>query len=71
MRVALVALFLVACSAAIPPASRAVCYAAADLQAQVRVDRECRIGDAGVDLSECPARDEILDALQKAQESCQ
>lgn len=70
MRVLLVSLALVACSAALPPASRALCYAAADLHAQSRVDAECRIGDAGVDLAECPAQDEILAELQKAQESC-
>lgn len=70
MRVMLVSLALVACSAAIPPASHALCYAVADLNAQVRVDSECRIGDAGVDISECPSRDEILEELQAAQEAC-
>jgi hypothetical protein len=70
MRALLLALCLVACSAALPPASRALCYAAADLHAQSRVDSECRIGDAGVDFAECPSQQEILDELQKAQESC-
>jgi hypothetical protein len=70
MRVLLLALCFVACSAALPPASRALCYAAADLYAQARVDRECRIGDAGVDISECPSRDEILEEFQKSQEAC-
>lgn len=64
---------LVACGAAlVPPPSRALCYAMADLRAQARVDRECAgAPDAGgVDLSACPARDDIMSELQRAQEAC-
>ncbi len=71
MRALVAAALLCACSAAIaPPPSRALCYAMADLHAQARVDRECRIGDAGVDIASCPAHDEILAQLQKDQEAC-
>ncbi len=69
---ALVALALCsACSAApIPPAGRALCYVVADRNAQARVDAECRIGDAGVDISECPARDDILAELKADLGAC-
>jgi len=60
-----------ACSAALPPPSRALCYAVADARAQERVDAECRVGDAGAVLfAECPAHDEIMAELQRAQEAC-
>lgn len=61
------------CAAApgLPGPRRALCYAQADGAAQSRVDAECRIGDAGVDFAECPAHDEILDQLQRDQESCE
>ena len=60
------------CAAAnlVPPPARALCYAAADLRAQARVDAECRIGDAGVAFAECPAHDEIMDELASAQRAC-
>ena len=59
-----------ACGAAQVPPGRALCYAAADMRAQARVDAECRIGDAGVSFSECPAHDEIMSQLQREQEAC-
>ena len=52
------------------PPSRALCYAAADLRAQERFDRECRIGDAGVPFSECPAAPAIDAQLRQEQEAC-
>ena len=67
---ALCALAGAACSAALPPPSRTLCYAAADLRAQERVDRECRIGDAGVSFAECPAHDDIMAQLKRDQEGC-
>lgn len=69
-RAALLFSGLFGCSAALPPPARALCYAAADLRAQSRVDHECRLGDAGVAFAECPAHDEIMDELKAAQESC-
>ncbi len=64
---------LMACSAAlsaVPPPSRAVCYALADQRAQARVDAKCRVGDAGVPFQECPAATDILEQLQREQEAC-
>lgn len=73
MRATLVLVALcAACSAAVaPPPSRALCYALADLRAQARVDRECRAGDAGTDISTCATHDDILAQLQREQEACQ
>lgn len=73
MRAAALAAVLVAlgCSAAqLPPAPRVICYAAADVRAQKRVDAECRIGDAGVPFAECPAHDDIMAQLKRDQEEC-
>lgn len=66
------ALAVLGCSAAqLPPPPRALCYAAADVRAQKRVDTECRIGDAGVPFAECPAHDDIMAQLKRDQEECQ
>ena len=71
IRAAIVAAALaLGCSAALPPPSRALCYAEADQVAQRRVDVECRIGDAGVAFMSCPAHDEIMDQLAQAQREC-
>lgn len=71
LRSPFVLLALCACSASqTPPPARLLCYAVADRAAQARVDAECRIGDAGVDFAECPAREEIMSELQAAQEAC-
>lgn len=67
---ALVVLALCGCGAALPPPSRALCYAAADQRAQARVDHECRIGDAGVAFAECPAHDDIMAQLAADQQEC-
>lgn len=64
------ALLALGCSAALLPPARALCYANADQAAQSRVDRECRVGDAGVAFAECPAHDEIMAQLKKDQEAC-
>ncbi|MES2384531.1 MAG: hypothetical protein V4593_08275 [Pseudomonadota bacterium] len=64
------ALALCGCGAALPPPSRAACYAIADVRAQYRVDAECSLGDAGVPFAECPAHDDILASLQRDQEAC-
>ena len=64
---------LLGCSAALPAVpgpDRALCYAEADRAAQKRVDKECRLGDAGVPFAECPAHDEIMAQLQADQEAC-
>jgi hypothetical protein len=68
MRAALVAaLLLTACGGLqLPPPDRALCYAAADLRAQSRVDAEC----PGVPFSECPSADSILESLKSEQEAC-
>lgn len=60
----------VACSAALPPPSRALCYAEADQAAQRRVDAECSTPDAGAHFETCPTKGAILAELQKAQEAC-
>ncbi len=59
-----------ACGAAQTPPARALCYVAADAQAQQRVDAECSIGDAGVPFAECPAHDDILADLRAALKEC-
>lgn len=70
--VVFLSLVLGACSAAqLPPPPRVLCYAAADVRAQKRVDTECRIGDAGVSFAECPAHDDIMAQLKRDQEECQ
>lgn len=71
MRVTVLAILLCGCGAALPPPSRALCYANADQKAQRAVDKECRIGDAGVKFSECPSHDEIMAQLRRDQEACQ
>jgi hypothetical protein len=71
MRRAVILAALCGCSAAqLPPPARALCYAAADQRAQVRVNAECSIADAGVAFAECPAHDEIMTQLQLEQEAC-
>jgi hypothetical protein len=59
------------CGAATIPPVRAVCYAAADIRAQERVDTECKLGDTFVPFAECPAHDDIMAELQRNQEACQ
>lgn len=68
----LAALPVAGCSAALPlpPVTRALCYANADQAAQAAVDRECRIGDAGVQFAECPAHDAIMAKLASDQKDC-
>jgi hypothetical protein len=76
MRVVVVlAAFVAACGvscsvAQLPPPGRALCYAGADQRAQTRVDSECRIGDAVVAFSVCPAHDEIMAQLKADQKAC-
>jgi hypothetical protein len=67
-RAALVAaLLLTACGGSLmTPPDRALCYAAADLRAQARVDAECPTGP----FSECPGFQSILDELRQSQEAC-
>jgi hypothetical protein len=71
MRAVLAFVVLSGCSAALPPPSRVVCYAVADVRAQARVDAECGgAGDAGVPFAQCPAHDSIIAELKAAQEAC-
>ncbi len=71
MRTTLLAALAVAalgCSAALPPPSRALCYAEADSAAQKRVNTECP-ADAG-SFENCTAKATIMADLQRAQQSC-
>jgi hypothetical protein len=67
VRAALLCAALLGCGAVqMPPADRALCYAAADVRAQARVDAECK----GVVFAVCPAHDSILAQMQSEQEAC-